>query len=62
MAICIVVNGENFQMPPYMAADIMNCTFQTELCLFKANRSEFKAIVAITSHPVKASKMTKTQK
>ena len=43
-----------------MAADIINWAFQTEICMFNVNISEFTAIVAITSHPVETSqKMTK---
>ena len=39
-----------------IAADIMNCSFKTEFCMFKVNKSEFHVIMAITSHPVEASK------
>ena len=39
-----------------IAADIMNCAFKTELCMFKVNKSEFNVIMAITSQPVEASK------
>ena len=39
-----------------MKANIINCVFQTDFCMFKVNKSEFNVIVAITSHPVEASK------
>ena len=39
-----------------MVADIMNCALKTEFCMFNANKSEFSVIMAITSHPVEATK------
>ena len=35
-----------------MAADIINCAFKTEFCMFKVNKPQFSVIMAITSHPV----------
>ena len=46
-----------------MAADIINCAFKTEFCMFKVNKFEFNFILATTCHPVEASKLPKhTQK
>ena len=39
-----------------MAAEIINCAFKTEFCMFKVNKSEFNVTMAITSHPVEAFK------
>ena len=45
-------------MSTKISADIMNCAFKTKFCIctFKVNKSEFNVIMAITSHPVAASK------
>ena len=39
-----------------MAADITNCAFRTEFCMFNVKKSEFNVIMAINSHQVEASK------
>ena len=39
-----------------MAAEIINCAFKTEFCMFNVNKSEFNVTMAITSHPVEAFK------
>ena len=38
-----------------MAVNI-NCTFKTEFCMCKVNKSEISVIMAITNHPGQASK------